>query len=798
MSSSKQLPRSHARMPGADHGNGASRGRNCPAPLSPARRAISALLITALTFSSLSAALTRTVAAQPPVQPANGRTGLDVTPAGTPIVNIAAPDRHGTSHNVYDRFNVGREGLIFNNSPGIGDSTLGGTLIANPNLARNGRAAQLILNEVTGGSRTTLSGPMEVFGPSAALVIANPTGITCDGCGFLNISRVTLSSGRPTFASDGSFAGLIVDGGDVAVEGQGLLAGNVDYFDIVAGTARINASLYARDLTVAAGRAEFDYAGRRAAGDGAPSTGLSLDSSLLGGMYANRIRLIGTGDGVGVNLKGTIASLQGNLEITADGRIALERAVAAGDAALNAGGDIHIGDQLYAAGNVRAGSRADIVQGGSQIGAGQDVSLAAGGAVTLGGAGLYAGLGEDGQLGQQGRIDIRAGTLIAAPAAQILAGDTAGLAAADISLGAGSTLWSGAVRLSSAQTLSLGGEVRAQTDATLDASLLHLHGSLIASQTLRLTAPQMRLDGSALGLDGIMIDAGTGLSLGGGGSLQTHGLIGIAAGSIDNGGRILAVGGLTATAGRYSQTGDLQSGGALRLDIAGDAGLGGATRANGAIAVRSGGALEITGAMAGAGSLTLEADTLHVPGALSAGGDITAGARGALTSGPDTLIATDGGLLLRAATIEAAGVLSAAGTMTMNAEGALAQRGELQAGGALRLTAADLSLTGQVVSNDVINILASGVTRIGGDLSAQADMTVRARELRTDAPAALVAGGALAVRAEHGIDHQGAIAARGLSLVAGADLTSRGTLYSSADLHATAGGRAVLAAATEA
>jgi filamentous hemagglutinin len=93
----------------------------------------------------------------------------------------------GLSHNKYNAFNVDKQGAILNNFKGEagGPSILGGILPGNPNL-RSSSPASVILNEVTSGSRSAFNGHVEIFGAKADLIIANPNGITCDGCGFLN------------------------------------------------------------------------------------------------------------------------------------------------------------------------------------------------------------------------------------------------------------------------------------------------------------------------------------------------------------------------------------------------------------------------------------------------------------------------------------------------------------------------------------------------------------------------------------------------------------------------------------
>ncbi|MDX7988700.1 filamentous hemagglutinin N-terminal domain-containing protein [Xenorhabdus sp. 12] len=252
------------------------------------------------------------------IESANNQTQV-IQQGNIPIVNIAPPNNAGVSHNTYQDFNVGAAGSVLNNATNEAQSVLAGQIGANPNF--KGKAADLIINEVTSSGYAQLEGQLEVAGQKANLLIASPRGITCDGCSFINTPSVTLSTGKPVFAPDGALQALEVKGGTISIGKKGLDATAQDYVDIISLATTLDGKIQAKNLALTLGANKVDFQkGLITPVKGESHPLLAVDASELGGMYANKIRLISTLTKQDLHLP-NITAQQDDITLTTDGKI---------------------------------------------------------------------------------------------------------------------------------------------------------------------------------------------------------------------------------------------------------------------------------------------------------------------------------------------------------------------------------------------------------------------------------------------------------------------------------------------
>ncbi|WP_238483602.1 hemagglutinin repeat-containing protein [Rahnella perminowiae] len=520
---------------------------------------------------------------------AEGNTRTDQAGNGVPVVNIATPNQSGISHNKYNDFNVGQQGLILNNATGkLTQTQLGGLIQNNPNLTA-GQEAKGIINEVVSANPSQLNGYIEVAGKAANVMVANPYGITCNGCGFLNTPNATLTTGRPVLNADGSLQSLDVTQGAITVEGQGLDARKSDSFSLISRAAQINAGLYARDLNVTLGANRVDAQGNATPISGAGVPAVAIDTGALGGMYANRIHLVSSDKGVGVNLGNLNASV-GDMQIDASGRLTLSNATATGKLTANA--------------------QAIALNGTQQSGG--DMALTSAGDLT-----------SNGTLAAGGNAQLRAQTLTNGGLIQAQGAQTVSASALNNS----GKMQSGGAQNITANTLSNQGLIGSQQGLGLqvaDQMTVGEQGSLFAGDRLNIGGGQMNVDGTLTGKNGLTLNS-TSLNAGQNSLITSLGDIQFIAAQQTLGGQLSTSGnvGLNAKDLSVGAQGSVHSDKDLSLTATGSATLAGALDGNTLEA--GGGTLQVTGSgsLASTGDMQLSARQQQLDGTTSAGNTLS-------------------------------------------------------------------------------------------------------------------------------------------------------------------------------
>ncbi len=392
---------------------------------------------------------------------------------GVPIVNIATPNGGGLSHNKFSDYNVGQQGVILNNATGRTQETqLGGIILGNPNLG--GRAANVILNEVNGGSPSQLKGYTEVAGQSAHVIVANPYGVSCNGCGFINTPKATLTTGKPVI-ENGQVQRYQVDQGSVAIEGAGLNASNIDQFEIITRSAKINAEIQARHLAVIAGANDVDAKTLNATArtaNPADAPQLAIDSSALGGMYAGAIKLVGTEAGVGVKLDGKLIASGGDIQLDANGQLRMADATAEKGVVAIKAQSLEAQGAVYAGTDLKVQTQDDL-NNHSTLAAANSINLGSGGQLNNHGI-IEAGVNLDNSRNPNGDVTLTAQNLNNSGKSVVASRD---------------------LTVTTTQTLdNQGGTLSGQRQVTVSAGALdNSHqGKLLSAERLQLDAEQVR------------------------------------------------------------------------------------------------------------------------------------------------------------------------------------------------------------------------------------------------------------------------------------------------------------------
>nr|WP_240674542.1 filamentous hemagglutinin N-terminal domain-containing protein [Burkholderia stabilis] len=330
-------------------------------------------------------------------------TSVSAGVGGRLTVNIA-PSVGGVSNNTYSSFNVSKAGADLNNV---------------------GINARTIVNQVTSTNPSLIQGNINVLGPRANVILANPNGVTVDGGSFTNTGHIVLSTGQVSFADVTLAPGTVqrnvvlnTDRGTITI-GAGGLTGNLIGLDLVAKQLAVNGPVtntYDNKTGVPSfirgtvGTTTTSWNGGMSPTDNghdwligvsspaAASNALAVDITAVGGLTAGRVELIITDQGAGVRSLGKLYANAGDAVVTSTGDITIadNQFFGAHDALVATTGAVSLqGAQLNAGNNatVRAGSISllDDATGPSTLSANNAVNLTSSGAITNIGSVIQAG-----------------------------------------------------------------------------------------------------------------------------------------------------------------------------------------------------------------------------------------------------------------------------------------------------------------------------------------------------------------------------------------------------------------------
>ncbi|WP_258134430.1 contact-dependent inhibition effector tRNA nuclease [Escherichia coli] len=719
------------------------------------------------TYRLLSYLISTIIAGQPllpavgaVITPQNG-AGMDKAANGVPVVNIATPNGAGISHNRFTDYNVGKEGLILNNATGkLNPTQLGGLIQNNPNLKAGGEAKGII-NEVTGGNRSLLQGYTEVAGKAANVMVANPYGITCDGCGFINTPHATLTTGRPVMNADGSLQALEVTEGSITINGAGLDGTRSDAVSIIARATEVNAALHAKDLTVTAGanRVTADGRVRALKGEGDVPK-VAVDTGALGGMYARRIHLTSTESGVGVNL-GNLYAREGDIILNSAGKLVLKNSLAGGNTTVT-GTNVSLSGDNKAGGNLSVTGTTGLTLNQSRLVTDKNLVLSSSGQIVQNGGELTAG--QNAMLSAQ-HLNQTSGTVNAAENVTLTTTDDTTLKGRSV---AGKTLTVSSGSLNNGGTLVAGRDATVKTGTfsntgavqgnglKVTATDLTSTGSIKSGSTLDISVRNATLSGDAGAKDSARVTvSGT---LENRGRLVSDDVLTLSATQINNSGTLSGAKELVASADTLTTTEKsvTNSDGNLMLNSASST-LAGETSAGGTVSVKGNSLKTTTTAQTQGNSVSVDVQNAQLDGTQAARDILTLNASEKLThsgksSAPSLSLSapelTSSGVLVGSAlntqsqTLTNSGLLQGEASLTVNT-----QRLDNQQNGTL-YSAADLTLDIPDIRNSGLITGDNGLTLNTASLSNPGKITADTLNVRAttlDGDGLLQGAGALAL-----------------------------------------------------
>ncbi|MDR1244868.1 MAG: filamentous hemagglutinin N-terminal domain-containing protein [Endomicrobium sp.] len=162
-------------------------------------------------------------------------SGVNGNIRNTSVIDIEVPDRNGISYNKFDEFNVTGEDLIFNNS----------------------QKALIIINEVMSEiGWSSLTGMVKVIGKKAALIIANPWGVSVNGVEFINTDKLLLVAGRIN-SSTSNERFEVGEEGKIEIVEKGLKHKGV--LEAIAKYMKISGEVIADTIEIVTGKGTYEH-----------------------------------------------------------------------------------------------------------------------------------------------------------------------------------------------------------------------------------------------------------------------------------------------------------------------------------------------------------------------------------------------------------------------------------------------------------------------------------------------------------------------------------------------------------
>ncbi|WP_253707420.1 filamentous hemagglutinin N-terminal domain-containing protein [Bradyrhizobium sp. WD16] len=739
-----------------------------------------------------------------PSAPLAFRPSLGGSANGTPVVNIAPPSFGGVSHNKFQQYNVDTRGVILNNSGLGGTSIIGGAVGANPNLVGK-MPASVIVNQVTGSSASILNGPTEVFGQSAQVIVANPNGVTCASCSFINASQVTLASAVPDPNYQTGAISYSVSSGTVQIAGSGIsgAAGQpLGPLSLIGRQLSIQAPIVSSDtVRLVAGAGVYDQAANlMSASASAPAvTGPAIQSAAAGTIRAGTISVLSTDANLGVALTGQLSALSGPLTIRSAGDVLLAGSASNRDLTVAADGAITLYNQHRSVGRMVVTGNSVAVDASASLTANDSVlisvlqSLVSRGVIRSGASISVAANGTltaSGEVTANGQVILQAQTISAAnlkltgSQVQVLGAGVASLDAVGIVATAGDVhvtsprleLGQGTAFIAPG-TLYLDAADRLINSTVIDYANLQLsvRNGLVNTGTGAILADNLALtltdavfnDGTLYGRRSLALAAAT-LANGSSGVIAGPSITINLAGAASNAGAIVA--------GTVQSDGSIRPDGTLTLTaqsyVAGSpAALVAADNARLIVA----GAFDNAGTVLGQSLASLQAGSIvNRASAQILGGVVALATTSGDLANAGTIIAGRGMTLNVAGNFVNGGVVgSLSGDLAVAAGGILASSGRIVAAGDLTVDAASyLGLTGNTeLGGQTLTLRVSGDVANAGTIAAQTALGLSAATLDNAAGGA-IAGGAVALALRSDLDNAGSIVSAGdLAIAAGGALT---------------------------